>query len=74
MTADNSHPPKLGFSIKEACQATSLGKTTIYALIAAGRLRSISVGTRAIITAESLMALMNGEAGPPPPSSDQPTR
>ena len=27
------HLPKLAYSIKEACQASSLGKTTIYAHI-----------------------------------------
>lgn len=29
-------PPPLAYSIKDACRATSLGRTTIYAHIAAG--------------------------------------
>ena len=54
--------PKLGFSIKEACQASSLGRTTIYNHISAGRLRAVRVGGRTIIPAESLRALVAGEA------------
>ena len=33
-------PPPLAYSIKDACRATSLGRTTIYAHIAAGRLKA----------------------------------
>ena len=49
---------KLGYSIAEACAATSLGKTTIYAHIAAGRLRIVRLGGRTVIPAESLMAFL----------------
>ena len=54
-------PPKLGFSIREACQASSLGRTTIYSHISAGRLRAVRVGGRTIIPAEALHALIAGE-------------
>lgn len=53
-------PPKIAFSIREACHATSLGRTTIYNHIAAGRLRATRVGGRTIIPAEALHALING--------------
>jgi excisionase family DNA binding protein len=53
--------PKLAYSIREACVASSLGRTTIYGLIAAGRLRTIRIGGRTIIPAESLHALLAGE-------------
>jgi excisionase family DNA binding protein len=53
--------PKLAYSIREACEASSLGKTTIYSLIAVGRLRTIRIGGRTIIPAESLHALLAGE-------------
>lgn len=54
-------PPKIGYSIREACHASSLGRTTIYNHIAAGRLRSVRVGGRTIIPAEALQSLINGE-------------
>ncbi len=54
--------PKLGYSIREACQASSLGRTTLYAHIAAGRLRAVRIGGRTIIPAESLHALIAGDA------------
>lgn len=55
---------KIGYSIREACQASSLGKTTIYNHIAAGRLRVTRVGGRTIVPAENLHALINGKAAP----------
>lgn len=54
--------PPLAYSIKEACAASSLGRTSIYAHIAAGRLRAVRVGGRTIIPADSLRALLSGEA------------
>jgi excisionase family DNA binding protein len=51
---------KLAYSIKEACAASSLGRTTLYAHIAAGRLQSHRIGGRTVIPAESLKALVGG--------------
>lgn len=62
MQSIKNEPPKLGYSVKEACQASSLGRTTIYSHIAAGRLRAVRVGGRTIIPAEALHALVAGEA------------
>ena len=55
-------PPKIGYSIREACHASSLGRSTIYAHISSGRLRAVRVGGRTIIPAEALHALVSGEA------------
>jgi excisionase family DNA binding protein len=54
--------PKLAFSIREACTASSLGKTTLYTHIKSGRLKAIRVGGRTLIPAESLHTLLQGEA------------
>jgi excisionase family DNA binding protein len=54
--------PKIGYSIREACQASSLGRTTIYNHIAAGRLKATRIGGRTIIPAEALRALIEGNA------------
>jgi excisionase family DNA binding protein len=53
---------KLAFSIREACEASSLGRTTIYAHISAGRLEAKRIGGRTIIPAASLRRLIEGEA------------
>jgi len=59
----NTHTiPKLGYSIREACHASSLGRTTLYKAIATGRLRAVRVGGRTIIPAEALIALIGEEA------------
>ena len=61
--SSNDHPSqKLAYSIKEACQASSLGRTTIYNHIAAGRLRVTRIGGRTVIPAESLLSLIAGKA------------
>ncbi|MEQ1541859.1 MAG: helix-turn-helix domain-containing protein [Novosphingobium sp.] len=52
---------KLAFSIREACEASSLGRTTIYAHIASGRLEAKRIGGRTIIPAASLCRLIAGE-------------
>jgi excisionase family DNA binding protein len=53
--------PKIGYSIREACRATSIGRTRVYELIREGRLRATRIGGRTIIPAESLLALIAGE-------------
>ncbi len=62
MQSESYAPPKIAYSIKEACRVSSLGRTTIYAHIAAGRLRANRIGGRTIIPADSLHALIAGEA------------
>lgn len=62
MAAIEHDPPKIAYSIKEACKASSLGRTTLYAHIAANRLRAVRIGGRTVIPAESLHALIAGEA------------
>lgn len=54
------YTPKLAYSIKEACQASSLGRSTLYKYISAGRLKAIRVGGRTIIPVEELQALLAG--------------
>lgn len=57
----NVQPPKIAFSIKEACEATSLGRSTIYRHIASGKLTVTKVAGRTLIPTESLLALVEGK-------------
>lgn len=61
MQSNDIELSKLGFSVREACQATSLGRSTLYTHIAAGRLRVTRVGGRTIIPADALRAFINGD-------------
>lgn len=45
---------KLAYTIGEAQYATGLGRTTLYALVAEKKLRTIKVGARTLIPADSL--------------------
>ncbi len=51
--------PVLAYSVNDACRISSLGRTSIYALIAAGKLQIRKVGKRTLIPAESLQRLIN---------------
>lgn len=62
MHTDNFDPSKIAYSIKEACEASSLGRTTLYSHISAKRLRAIRIGGRTVIPADSLRALIAGKA------------
>lgn len=53
------HIQKLAYSIREACEASSLGRTTIYALIGAGKLQAVRIGGRTVIPAKSLSVLVS---------------
>lgn len=53
--------PKLAYSIREVCEATSLSRTTVYSHISSGRLKVIRIGGRVIVPAENLLKLINGE-------------
>lgn len=60
MSTTSNITDKLAYSIKEACATSTLGRTSIYAAIASGRLKAIRVGGRTLIPAESLHTLLNG--------------
>jgi len=47
-------PAPLAYTVPDACKAAGFGRTTLYELIAAGRVRAMKAGTRTLIEAESL--------------------
>ena len=62
MQAEPIEAERLAYSVKEACRVSSLGRTTLYAHIAANRLKAVRIGGRTVIPAESLHALIAGGA------------
>ena len=69
-TAESTNTPKLAYSVREACAALGITHPTLYKLIAAGRLRSITVGDRRLIPATELDRLLAGD-GPNPGRREQ---
>ena len=53
---------RLAYSINETTKALSLGRTSIYAMIADGRLDAFKLGRRTLIRAESIRRLIEGQA------------
>ncbi|KQP80637.1 helix-turn-helix domain-containing protein [Methylobacterium sp. Leaf117] len=49
---------KLAYTVTEAQGATGLGRSTIYLLISERKLRTIKVGTRTLIPADSLRGFL----------------
>ncbi len=52
---------KLAYSINDTARTLSLGRTSIYAMIADGRLEAFKLGRRTLIKAESVRRLVAGE-------------
>lgn len=49
---------KIGYSIEEAAQACGVGRTVMCALIKDGKVKSVKIGRRRIVPAESIQAYM----------------
>ena len=52
---------KFAYSINETARALSMGRTSIYAMIADGRLEAFKLGRRTLVKAESIRRLVEGE-------------
>jgi len=48
----------LAYRVNEFCQVVGLGRTTVYALIAEGKLSTIKIGGRRLIPREAALALI----------------
>lgn len=55
-------PAPLSYNVAGAIAATGLGRSTIFAMLADGRLERVKVGKRTLIPRASLERLLNGEA------------
>lgn len=53
---------QLAYSINDTAKTLSLGRTSIYAMIADGRLDAFKLGRRTLIRAESIRRLVEGKA------------
>lgn len=51
-------PAKLAYSIAEAAEAISIGRSKLYALIADGQVETRKIGKRTVIPAASLHKLL----------------
>jgi len=49
----------LAISINDAAKALSLGRTTVYAMIADGRLEAFKLGRRRLVKADSVRRLID---------------
>jgi excisionase family DNA binding protein len=52
--------PRLGYTLKQAAEASGLGRTSIYLAIKSGELRAVKRGARTIILARSLDRWLEG--------------
>jgi excisionase family DNA binding protein len=59
---NSNSPAPLAYSIADAVAVSSIGRTRLYALIGEGKLKAVKVGKRTLIPADSLRALLAGEA------------
>lgn len=52
---------RLAYSINETARSLSLGRTSVYAMIADGRLEAFKLGRRTLVKAESIRRLVAGQ-------------
>ena len=52
--ADDQELKKVCYSLEEACQILSIGRSTLYAEVNAGRLQAKMVGRRKVFTRDAL--------------------
>ena len=50
----------LAYPVKDACHAAGIGRTKLYELIKNGTLRTVLVGRKRLVNADSLRALVEG--------------
>jgi len=50
----------LAYRVDEFCRVVGLGRTTVYALIAQGKLASVKIGNRRLISRAAALALLEG--------------
>jgi excisionase family DNA binding protein len=55
-------PEPLAATIDDTCRITGLGKTSIYELIAQGKLKSVAIGRRRLVLMRSIEALLQPQA------------
>jgi hypothetical protein len=57
-----NRPALLAYSVEGATAATGLSRSLIFGLMAAGKLERVKIGRRTLIPADSLQALVTGNA------------
>jgi excisionase family DNA binding protein len=55
---------RLSSTVEEACDATGLGKTKLYELIATGEIETATVGTRRLVLVRSVLRLIDPTHNP----------
>ena len=52
------------YSVREAAEMTSLGRTALYQALGSGRVRSVTVGRRRLISSSTIRELAQGKGSP----------
>ena len=60
--SDQGRIPQISYTVAQACRISGIGKTMLYDLIAQGRIDKIKIGSKTLIPAKSLHALIDTAA------------
>ena len=61
-TQEHQAMDRLAYSINETARLLSMGRTSIYAMIADNRLETFKLGRRTLVRADSIRRLIDGQA------------
>ena len=62
MTSPFEHLSPRAYGVRDFCKAFGVSRSTVYNLMADGRLRTVRVAGRRLIPADAAEALLRGEA------------
>jgi excisionase family DNA binding protein len=62
MTSQFEQPSPRAYGVRDFCKAFGVSRSTVYNLMADGRLRTVRVAGRRLIPADAAEALLRGEA------------
>ena len=62
MNAETDTEPKRALSIREAARTCGISRATVYRLIADGKLATLKIGARRLVTIAAIDALLAGGA------------
>lgn len=55
-------PPPLAYRVDDACRAIGISRSKLYELVRDKKLNLVRIGGRSVVPADSLRALLEGEA------------
>lgn len=58
---DLNTPPPLTYTVRQACNALQIGRTTLWALVKQKKIKPLYIGRRVLFSRDELLRFVNGD-------------